>query len=583
MLNLTLVRLARRLTSLINSVVFFAGGLLIVQVARAAYEAPNSAYNAPTNYYNAASGTGTTLKTSLHNIISTGFTGRTYGDFRFASAILDQDPNNPNNILLVYNRASISNIWDSGVTWSREHTIPVSWLGTGDPSNTASPSIETDEFELRPVNPGLNSSRSNNFYGLPTSTGTQGRPPSNTSAYYPGDADAGELARGYFYLATRYFTPGSSTLSLNNIRLINTSTIPATGSFQAGDLASLLKWNYEFGVDNFERRRNQMIYGSSGDLTDHALNPTYYQGNRNPYIDHPEYVWSVFGTHFDGTGNIINNSQISVASPDTGGASTATVNLGSIITGASFGTSNVTVNKSGADPTTFNINTTGAASTVAGTGLLTAGVGQAMDYNAQTKTIKAGLDATGGAGLKSGIITLHNSDLTTAGAGQGSADGDDAINVTGTVLDHANASFAGGSDSNSLQLNFGTLAAGTGVAHLQFQLFNLMATQNFTSSLDVTGLSGTGDTSKLTTDLSLLDNLAAGGNQTFMANLDTSQTGSFSATYFLNSSDDTSLTGATAGQQLVLTLTGSVAAVPEPTSIALLAIGLLIFKIRRRA
>jgi endonuclease I len=582
MLKLSLVRLAPRNNSFVKPVLAFAIGLLLVQAVRAAYEAPNSAYNAPTHYYDTASGTGTTLKTSLHNIISTGFTGRTYGDFRFASAILDQDPNNPNNILLVYNRASVSNIWDSGVTWSREHTIPVSWLGTGDPGNNDSPSIETDEFELRPVNPGLNSSRSNNFYGLPTTTGGQGRPPSNTQAYYPGDADAGELARGYFYLATRYFT-GSPTLSLNNIQLVNTSSIPATGSFKAGDLASLLKWNYEFGVDNFERRRNQMIYGSAGDNTDHALNPTYYQGNRNPYIDHPEYVWSVFGTHTDGSGNIINNSQISVASPDGGGASSTTVNLGSVITGANFGTSNVTVNKTGADPTTFNVTASGAASTVAAAGFISAGVGQAMDYNIQTRTIKAALDATGGAGLKTGAITLHNTDLTTAGAGQGSADGDDAVNVTGTVLDHANGSFAGGSDTNSLQLNFGTLAAGTGVAHLQFQLFNLMATQNFTSSLDLIGITSSGDTSKLTTDLSLLDNLAAGGNQSFTANLDTSQIGTFSATYFLNSSDDTSLTGATAGQQLVLTLTGSVAAVPEPASIALLVTGVLIFRFRRRA
>ena len=68
------------------------------------------------------------------------------------------------------------------------------------------------------------------------------------------------------------------------------------------DLASLLRWNYTDGVDNFERRRNQYVYSSTD-------NPNYYQGNRNPFVDHPEYVWTIFGG-----GN--NNSQLSVATPN---------------------------------------------------------------------------------------------------------------------------------------------------------------------------------------------------------------------------------------------------------------------------
>src|SRR6185312_9542815 len=109
--------------------------------------------------------------------------------------------------------------------------------------------------------------------------------------------------------------------------------------FNFGDKNSLLHWNYMSGVDNFERRRNQLIYGSSGDLTNHALNSNYYQGNRNPYIDHPEYVWAVFGG-----GN--NNSRIYVgASEPSDGTSSTTVTLARVMKNGTIGTSNVAINK----------------------------------------------------------------------------------------------------------------------------------------------------------------------------------------------------------------------------------------------
>ena len=84
---------------------------------------------------------------------------------------------------------------------------------------------------------------------------------------------------------------GSRGTSNTNLEIVNGP--PSVYNF--GDLNSLLHWNYTDGVSNFERRRNQYIYGSSGDLTNHALNPNYYQGNRNPFVDHPEYVWAIFG------------------------------------------------------------------------------------------------------------------------------------------------------------------------------------------------------------------------------------------------------------------------------------------------
>ncbi len=473
---------------------------------------------------------------------------------------MDQDPNNPNNIILIYTNhlTSVPATWDSGVTWNREHQFCVSWLGTGDPGNNDAPSIETDEFELRPTTNSLNSSRGNKFYA-PTTTSV---------SWYPTDADAGEVARTFFYLATRYYT-GSPTLSLNNVQLINTTTSIGAGSFQGGDLASFLKWNYEYGVDNFERRRNQYIYGSAGDLTNHALNPTYYQGNRNPYIDHPEYVWAVFGTDKDGGGNVINNSQISVGgSVNADGSSTATVNLGPVLVNSTLGTSSVPFSKTGADPTTFNLSASGnaviTASSVGGFSHPVVGVGQGIDFGTQSGTVTVGLNAsTSTAGLKSGTLTVHNSDLTTSGAGHGSGDADDTINISASVLDHSNASFDGVSDSNSLTINFGRIGQNTGasgVHDIGFNLYNLQSTVGFTAGLALNTISPSGNPASQTaisTNLATFSNLAAGNHSLFDADINTSNLGAFSVTYTLGVSDQV-LPGATSNAPLTLTITGTV-------------------------
>ncbi len=397
--------------SLLAALVWVLG---IGSAARGAYEPPNPAYAPPVGYYNGATGTGTTLRTILHNIISANYHGISYGDARFALAITDQDPNNSSNILLVYNRASVPSTWDVGVTWNREHLWPQSKLGVSVSNSYIGPA--SDLFELKPCNPSINSGRSNDAYGTPTSTGGY----LNSSGYFfPGDADKGDVARSMFYMATRYYN-GSGTPSIQNLSLVNGFTI---ATYQMGDLQSFLHWNYTDGVDNFKRRRNQMIYSNT-------VNPAYSQNNRNPFIDHPEYVWSIFG-------DSPNDSQISVAPPDTSGASTANVSLGRIMKNGTFGTSSVTVTKIGADPTTFDLSASGSATTVASGSALFAGTGQPMDYGTQTRTIVAGLNAsTGTTGLKTGTISINNTDLTSSAAGRGSADGVDTINVSGAVLDN---------------------------------------------------------------------------------------------------------------------------------------------------
>jgi hypothetical protein len=115
-----------------------------------------------------------------------------------------------------------------------------------------------------------------------------------------------------------------------------------------------------------------------------------------------------------------------------------------------------------------------------------------------------------------------------------------------------------------------------------FSVFNLMSTVDFTAPLDLVSFSGSGNTSALTTTLMATNNIAAGASQSFAALLDTSSLGSFSASYTLNLSDDTSLAGAVGGQQLTLNLLGNVVAVPEPASCLALLVGISLIGVSRR-
>jgi hypothetical protein len=96
----------------------------------------------------------------------------------------------------------------------------------------------------------------------------------------------------------------------------------------------MLEWNYAVVPDTFERHRNQIIYSN-------------YQHNRNPFTDHPEWVWSIFV-------NQTNNSQIAISGASVGadGSSTKSIDLGRVFTGAAVpAAQSVMLNKAGTNGT----------------------------------------------------------------------------------------------------------------------------------------------------------------------------------------------------------------------------------------
>ena len=488
-------------------------------------------WSPPAGFYDAVTGTGATLKSELASRMALGHIQRTYGDFRNAAALFARDPNNASNILLVYNRASVPATWDSGATWNREHVWPQS-LQPGSVSNSSTGNLG-DHHAVRACNPGINSSRSNKPFGLDGTVGGYG---SLGTYYFPGDADKGDIARSLFYSDTRW--GASLGLSL-------TDNLP--GANQMGDRSSLIAWHYLDPPDEFERRRNHVIFSQ-------AENPAYYTNNRNAFIDRPEYVWSVYVDQ-------ANDSLLFVDTPSGDGSSSTTVTVGPALINAPgpiMGPASVF--RVGQDGVYYSATASGEA--------LTDSEGRHNAFPINTSgsdiaTIQVGIDtATPGVpGLKSGQIVIDNLDVTTGGgADRGANDADDVITVELAVLDHAEASFSAGADVDSVTIDLGAIEQFAGDGTGPVEVFNLEQTIGFTAPLDVEIDGGTGDTGVITLGPSSLLSIPAGSMGAFTATLDDATLGSFSATYTLRVFDDQTLAGATEGTAIVVTLTGEVVA-----------------------
>jgi endonuclease I len=129
--------------------------------------ATTTAYDS-TYYKNAVGKTGTSLKSSLHTIISANVSKISYSAVWNALKVTDQDPNNSSNVILLYSGVSRSKSLNGGDVgdWNREHV----WAKShGDFGEVTGPG--TDLHHLRPADVQVNSIRGN-LIGL-NATGVQ--------------------------------------------------------------------------------------------------------------------------------------------------------------------------------------------------------------------------------------------------------------------------------------------------------------------------------------------------------------------------------------------------------------------------
>jgi endonuclease I len=225
-------------------------------------------------YYASAIGkTGTALRSSLHAIIKNQ-TKISYDRVWDALKDTDQDPANANNVVLLYSGRSQSKSSNGGGAndWNREHV----WAKShGDFGTATGPG--TDVHHLRPEDVSVNSTRGNKDFDNGGSAVSEcSGCYSDSDSFEPRDAVKGDVARMIMYMAIRYEgNDGWPNLEINN------SVANGSAPYQ-GKLSVLLAWHRLDPPDAFEQRRNQVIYDR-------------WQGNRNPFIDHPEWATAIWG------------------------------------------------------------------------------------------------------------------------------------------------------------------------------------------------------------------------------------------------------------------------------------------------
>lgn len=176
--------------------------------------------------------------------------------------------------------------YTSATSWNREHVWPNSH-GGGKKGDTGTPYPDADIHMPRPTISSENSSRGNSFFVEGMNHSANGWDP--YTAGYSKDS-RGEAARITFYC-----TLVNAKLILASTNLTPSGNDPITGKAYGsghtmGNLITLLKWNINHPVTQREKNRNE--------------GAEYLQGNRNPFVDHPEYACRIWGEHNDETRSI---------------------------------------------------------------------------------------------------------------------------------------------------------------------------------------------------------------------------------------------------------------------------------------
>ena len=220
------------------------------------------------DYYADAIGKkGDVLKAALHEIIDDHHE-LSYSEVWDALKITDEDPNNPDNVILLYSGDSRSKNRNGGMVgdWNREHTWAKSHGNFG-----TSKGPGTDIHHLRPSDVQVNSSRGNLDFdnGGTANVKNCAECKRDSDSWEPPNDVKGDVARMLFYMAVRYEAGDKVDLELND--RVNNGSIPYHGK-----LSVLLEWHEQDPVSEWEMNRNEKI--------------EEIQGNRNPFIDNPEWA-----------------------------------------------------------------------------------------------------------------------------------------------------------------------------------------------------------------------------------------------------------------------------------------------------
>ena len=286
----------------------------------------------PTGYYDGTSGlTGAALKTKLSQIITNGHSDKGYVGLwtGYKTTDIDKNYENDGSILDMYSenptgtdpyKFTVStdqcgSYSIEGDCYNREHVVPQSLFSESSP-------MVSDIHFIRATDGKVNGMRSNYPFGTvssPSFTSKNGSKlgPSTSTGYTatvfePKEEFKGDIARMIFYFVTRYESKLSTFTSGG---MLGNTAYPG---LQTWEQNVLLAWAAQDPVSPAEINRNNAAYT--------------FQGNRNPYIDHPEWVQAVWGTQIVDTEAPTAPTNLSVVSTTTASANlswtAATDNVG---------------------------------------------------------------------------------------------------------------------------------------------------------------------------------------------------------------------------------------------------------------
>ncbi len=235
---------------------------------------------------------GQSLKTQLYKLLEKTHNAQSYGALYSAyfEGDVDRFYDNDGSVVDIYsenpqgkdsynyfNRGDTCGAYSNeGDCFNREHLFPQSAFDKRAP-------MRTDYFHIFPTDGKVNGVRGNHPFGEVSDVEWTSKNGSklgkNSSSGYRGyyfepiDEFKGDVARALLYFAIRYE---------NRIESFRHEMLDGSADkvYKAPFLKFLLKWHKEDPVSDFERRRND--------------NGENYQGNRNPLIDHPEFVAQIW-------------------------------------------------------------------------------------------------------------------------------------------------------------------------------------------------------------------------------------------------------------------------------------------------
>ncbi len=171
----------------------------------------------------------------------------------------------------IYDNIEYSTNWGSGgEPWNREHVWPNSYMGVKKHSGKNSKGIDSDLHNLRVLTNSLNSKRNNSYY-----KDGSGKADGNATWFYPGDDHIGDVSRIIAYMLTHY-----DWLKVTTEKPGANAYGEKKENAKMGDVRNFIKFHSKDPVTVFEQNRNERIQR--------------IQGNRNPFIDFPQFTEIIF-------------------------------------------------------------------------------------------------------------------------------------------------------------------------------------------------------------------------------------------------------------------------------------------------